>query len=74
MNNARRKLLKQAMELLDKADELILEVLDDERDSYDNLPEMLQSSERGEKILSNIDKLQNIYEEIDTYSTELGEL
>ncbi len=74
MNNARRKLLKQAIELLDKADELILEVLDDERDSYDNLPEMLQSSERGEKISSNIDKLQNIYEEIDTYSTELGEL
>lgn len=74
MNNARRKLLKQAIELLDKADELILEVLDDERDSYDNLPEMLQSSERGEKISSNIDKLQNIYEEIDTYSTQLGEL
>ena len=74
MNNARRKLLKQAIELLDKADELILEVLDDERDSYDNLPEMLQSSERGEEISSNIDKLQNIYEEIDTYSTELGEL
>ena len=74
MNNARRKLLKQAIELLDKADELILEVLDDERDSYDNLPEMLQSSERGEDISSNIDKLQNIYEEIDTYSTELGEL
>ena len=74
MNNARRKLLKQAMELLDKADELILEVLDDERDSYVNLPEMLQASERGEKISSNIDKLQNIYEEIDTYSTELGEL
>ena len=74
MNNARRKLLKQAMELLDKADELILEVLDDERNSYDNLPEMLQSSECGEKISSNIDKLQNIYEEIDTYSTELGEL
>ena len=74
MNNARRKLLKQAIELLDKVDELILEVLDDERDAYDNLPEMLQSSERGEEISSNIDKLQNIYEEIDTYSTQLGEL
>ena len=74
MNNARRKLLKQAIELLDKADELILEVLDDERDAYDNLPEMLQSSERGEEISSNIDKLQNIYAEIDTYSTELGDL
>ena len=74
MNNARRKLQKQAIELLDKADELILEVLDDERDSYVNLPEMLQASERGEKISSNIDKLQNIYEEIDTYSTQLGEL
>ena len=74
MNNARRKLLKQAIELLDQADELILEVLDDERDSYDNLPGMLQSSERGEKISSNIATLQNIYEEIDTYSTELGEL
>ena len=74
MNNARRKLLKQAIELLDKADELILEALDDERDAYDNLPEMLQSSERGEEISSNIDKLQNIYAEIDTYSTELGDL
>ena len=72
MNNERRKTLSQAIALLEQANKLISRVLDEEQDAFDNMPEGLQMSERGEQIEENIDTLSNITDELDTFATDLG--
>ena len=51
MNKERRKKLQKVTELLD-------EVITDEQDAYDNLPEGIQESERGEAMEEGLDKLK----------------
>ena len=71
MNNARRKTLKQAVVLLENANNIIESVLDEEQDSYDNLPEGLMDSDRGTQMEENIDTLSNIQDEISNFIDEL---
>lgn len=65
MNNKRRKLLKQAAELLDRASGLLSCALDGEEDALDAIPENLQSSERYEKIEAAVDNLSDAADDID---------
>lgn len=44
MNKARRKQIQQAIQHIE---ELLENILDEERDAYDNMPESLQMSENG---------------------------
>lgn len=59
MNKKRRNDLKQSIELLGSAIKIIDNVLDEETGSYENMPEGLQSSERGEQMEDNITALDN---------------
>ncbi len=65
MNNKRRKKLKQAISLLDSVYEIIFQVAEEEQDCFDNLPENLQESDRGEKMEEAISELENAAEKID---------
>lgn len=71
MNNTRRKSLKQAVTLLESANEIIETVLDEEQDSYDCLPEGIMDSDRGMQMEENIDTLTNIQDEIGNFIDEL---
>ena len=66
MNANRRKQISQAIEMTRKAwdilndvTELLNEVRDDEEDAFDNMPESLQESERGEMMTEAIDNLDS---------------
>ena len=48
MNKQRRKRLEEASALLEQAKEILEEAKDEEEEAYENLPEGLQSSERGD--------------------------
>ena len=50
MNQKKRKTLQQARHMLEQASELVIQVRDDEQDSFDNLPEGIQESERGQMM------------------------
>jgi DNA repair ATPase RecN len=50
MNNERRKQIEEAQNLLDNAREILDLAANEEQDSFDNLPEGLQASERGERM------------------------
>jgi DNA repair ATPase RecN len=50
MNNERRKQIEEAQSLLDNAREILDLAANEEQDSFDNLPEGLQASERGERM------------------------
>ena len=58
MNNARRKSVAEALELIEKARNILEEVKDEEQEAYDNLPESLQYGERGEQMQENVDTIE----------------
>ena len=60
MNAQKRKELQKAIELLEKARSIVEEIRDEEQNCFDNLPEGLQSSEKGEKFTEDIDNLDTV--------------
>lgn len=64
MNKQRRASLKEAVELLERAKSIIEFVSEEEREAFDNLPEGIQYSERGEQMEEYADTLDEFYESI----------
>lgn len=64
MNKQRRTRLSEAHSLLGRAVSIVERAKDEEQDSFDNLPENLQSSERGEIMEEAIDELQTAIDSI----------
>lgn len=68
MNAARRKEIKkitqefydQLYELFGQYGEKLQAVLDGEQEAYDNLPESIQDSDRGEAMQGCIDQLESV--------------
>ena len=72
MNKQRRKelneactLLCSAQESIERAKEVVDGVRDYEEESYENLPESLQESERGQDIYDNVEELDSVVSELD---------
>ena len=79
MNNNRRKtlksLIKQLEEVYEKFENLksdceeisqaISDIRNEEEEAYDNLPEGIQESERGERMQEVIEHLESAIDEID---------
>ena len=65
MNKQRRAEIKDIIETLESAKEDLEMVAEDERYSFDNLPEGLQCSERGEAMEENADNLEEASSNID---------
>lgn len=59
MNNTKREKLKKVCELLNQASNIVSEVLDDEQDCLDNMPENLQYSDRYERMEAAISNLED---------------
>ena len=62
--------------MLEEAQEIIEWARDDEQEAFDNLPEGLQVSERGERMEENVDNLDNAasgFEDIIDYINEVLE-
>lgn len=74
MNAQRRKMRDEVIGQL----EYVLETLNDlksaEEDAYDNMPENLQESERGQRISDNVDALEAIIDELENQKDELEEV
>ena len=65
MNNERRKKIKQAKELLDKANDLINDVMNDEDMAFNNLSDGLQQTMRGEQMENNVGEMEEAIEKIE---------
>lgn len=66
MNKARRKEIARAIELMEQAREILEAVMEEEQEAFDNLPENLQSSERGEAMEEYISTLEDSIDALDT--------
>lgn len=57
MNKARRKRLQEAFDLTAKAQEILAEVREGERESLENLPDNFRYGERGEEMEAYIEMI-----------------
>ena len=64
MNNARRKELKEAIETITATMGTVEAVKDEEQESFDNMPESLQCTEKGEASEQHIEELDSIFDEL----------
>lgn len=71
MNNQRRKEIAKAVSLMEEITEILSYVKDEEEMSYDNFPESLQNSIKGEEMQEWIDRLETA---VDTIQEQIDEL
>lgn len=74
MNNQRRERLKEAIELVERATAVIEDVRNEEAETFENIPENLQGSERAESIQEAIYTLEAIQDDLDDKILELEEI
>jgi len=74
MNAMRRKQIARAIQMIYDAQEIIEMVKEEEQEAFDNMPESLQESERGETMYDNIDTLSEISDNLIDMTTELEEM
>lgn len=74
MNNNRRKILKKAVLELDSLYDIISDVLSDEQDCLDNIPENLQGAERYEKMEDCVSLLDDVISSIDDARNNIEEI
>lgn len=74
MNNERRKRIADAISAIGKIESLIQNILDDEQDAYENMPEGVKTSENGmvsEEAQENLDSAIDALEEAISYLEEI---
>ena len=59
MNKERRKAIEEILARLDEQRSALEEVMDGEQEAYDNLPDNIRYSERGETMLENVESLSD---------------
>jgi len=74
MNKRRRTELKSIIEILEDTNSRLEMVKDEEQDAFDNLPESLQYSERGEQMEEYVDEMDEAYDSIQEAIDTLTEI
>ncbi len=73
MNNQRRKEIAEISEEIEAIKARLESVLEEEQEAYDNLPEGIQDSDRGERMSEAISSLENALYDFDTIVENLSE-
>lgn len=74
MNNVRRKELRSIITEIETVKTRLDSVLSDEQDAFDNLPEGLQCSMRGEDMEETIDAMESACDSLDEVIDGLSDL
>lgn len=78
MNKIRRKALRDIIKQLGELENLrseiaerLEEIMDEEQEALDNLPDSLQESERGQQMQEYIDTMSSVLDDLDLIDTEI---
>jgi len=74
MNNSRRKDISVAAALIERARMLLEDAANAEQDAFDNMPESLQESEKGQTMEETIGVLEGAAQGLETALDELNDL
>lgn len=61
MNQQRRKTINEILSNLEAQSELLAEVIAEEQEAFDNMPEGLQNSEKGEAMQNSLAVLEDAH-------------
>lgn len=74
MNKARRKKLEEIVNALDAQKSAIESVCEEEQEAFDNLPESIQYSERGETMESDISDMVDAVSDLENVISSLQKI
>ena len=74
MNNARRKEIKRVVDMVQESVGLLEQILADEEEAFDNMPESLQSSDNGMTSEDAQDKLSDAIADLEIAIESLEEI
>lgn len=74
MNNERRKVINNMIAKLEEVQSELESCADWEQEAYDNLPEGIQESERGDRMQENVDNLYEVTESISDLIDQLNDI
>lgn len=74
MNNTRRKAIEKIAEKLDELKTAFELLRDEEQEAFDNLPESIQGSERGEAMETIIYNMDDVLESLESAYDGMNEL
>ena len=74
MNANLMKIRDEVIKQLEYTIETLNDLKSAEEDAYDNMPENLQESERGQRISDNVEALETIIDELENQKDELEEV
>lgn len=74
MNRERRDAISEIIDDLDALREKICDIRDEEQEAYDNLPEGIQCSDRGDSMCENVDDLDDVYSDFDDIIKKLEDI
>lgn len=67
MNKQRRKRIEEALERIQEGLDILEEVGEEEQEAFNNLPEGLQESEKGETMEQNIETLIGFIDSVEDF-------
>lgn len=73
MNKTRRNRLDNILASLEKVRDDLEEVRDDEQCAFDNLPDNIKNSERGDTMEENVNTLYDLYDSIDSLISDMND-
>lgn len=73
MNKTRRNRLENILASLEKVRDDLEEVRDDEQCAFDNLPDNIKNSERGDTMEENVNTLCDLYDSIDSLIGDMND-
>jgi len=65
MNKQRRERVEEAIIMLETLKQTVEEIRDEEETTYDNLPESIQESDRGEEMQEYVESLEDACDYLD---------
>ena len=74
MNKTRRKRLEKVLNALQDAMSELEYIKDEEQEAYDNLPESLQESEKGETMQEYVDDIDSVISDLDSVISDLEDI
>ena len=74
MNKARRKWLEGIIGKLEELEDELYQLYEEEQEAYDNMPESLQNSERGQAMYDVVNDLETEHDNIEDLVNNLQEI
>lgn len=74
MNKERRKRLSEAVQSLEVVLSSVEDIIEEEQEAFDNLPESLQEGEKGQRLEENVEDLEAITERVSELISSIEEV